>query len=213
MKKSGFTLAEVLITMGIIGIIAAITMPTLMMDTKYKQIGVKLSKFYSTLYNASKEYTAYNGDYGSVNNLVNHINKSFDFKDIHVYSQSGQTAIAATGIDCYKANAINDQYGLLADNTKISILAGPTKKIPITLPEKYNNSRKYGSPLTIVYFDPMVKGLPTNGQHVFEFVVTTKGNIIPYDSCSAAAFANNWIIDSNWFKSGQVCYHTASENN
>ena len=44
MKKNGFTLAEVLITLGIIGVIAAITLPTLMSDTTSAQIGPKLAK-------------------------------------------------------------------------------------------------------------------------------------------------------------------------
>ena len=33
MKKAGFTLAEVLITLGIIGVVSAITLPTLMSTT------------------------------------------------------------------------------------------------------------------------------------------------------------------------------------
>ncbi len=44
MKKLGFTLAEVLITLGIVGVIAAITLPALMADTTSAQIGPKLAK-------------------------------------------------------------------------------------------------------------------------------------------------------------------------
>ena len=44
MKKFGFTLAEILITMGIVGVVAAITLPTLMSDTASAQIGPKLAK-------------------------------------------------------------------------------------------------------------------------------------------------------------------------
>ena len=44
MKKSGFTLAEVLITLAIIGVIAALTLPGLMTDTASAQIGPKLAK-------------------------------------------------------------------------------------------------------------------------------------------------------------------------
>ena len=44
MKKYGFTLAEVLITLAIIGVIAAITLPGLMADTTSAQIGPKLAK-------------------------------------------------------------------------------------------------------------------------------------------------------------------------
>jgi prepilin-type N-terminal cleavage/methylation domain-containing protein len=45
--KSGFTLAEVLITLGIIGVVAAIVMPSVMTNYTYKTVGVKLSKFVS----------------------------------------------------------------------------------------------------------------------------------------------------------------------
>lgn len=44
MKKKGFTLAEVLITLAVIGVIAAITLPSLMTDTTSAQIGPKLAK-------------------------------------------------------------------------------------------------------------------------------------------------------------------------
>ena len=44
MVKKGFTLAEVLITLAIIGVVAAITLPTLMSNTTNAQIGPKLAK-------------------------------------------------------------------------------------------------------------------------------------------------------------------------
>ena len=43
MKKYGFTLAEVLITLGILGVIAAVTIPGLMLDSRRAQIGPKLA--------------------------------------------------------------------------------------------------------------------------------------------------------------------------
>ena len=43
MKKYGFTLAEVLITLGILGVIAALTIPGLMLDSRRAQIGPKLA--------------------------------------------------------------------------------------------------------------------------------------------------------------------------
>ncbi|MCD7879098.1 MAG: type II secretion system GspH family protein, partial [Candidatus Gastranaerophilales bacterium] len=51
-RKSAFTLAEVLITLVIIGIIAAVTVPTLMANYKKKEVSSRLKKFYSTLSNA-----------------------------------------------------------------------------------------------------------------------------------------------------------------
>ncbi len=43
MKKNGFTLAEVLMTMTIIGVIASMTLPTLTLNTRTAQIGPKLA--------------------------------------------------------------------------------------------------------------------------------------------------------------------------
>ncbi|MBP7211831.1 type II secretion system protein [bacterium] len=47
-----FTLAEVLITLGIIGIVAALTIPTLMQKSQERETVSKLKKVYSTLSNA-----------------------------------------------------------------------------------------------------------------------------------------------------------------
>lgn len=50
----GFTLAEVLITLGIIGIVAAMTMPSLISDYKNKAIDAQFKRVYSNIYNAMK---------------------------------------------------------------------------------------------------------------------------------------------------------------
>lgn len=47
--KKGFTLAEVLITLGIIGIIAAVTMPVLIENHQKKATAVKLARFYTIM--------------------------------------------------------------------------------------------------------------------------------------------------------------------
>lgn len=44
MKKVGFTLSEVLITVGIIGVVAAITIPTLIHKVKTYELRVQLKK-------------------------------------------------------------------------------------------------------------------------------------------------------------------------
>lgn len=58
----GFTLAEVLITLGIIGIVAAMTMPALIANYKEKENVVRLKKAYSTLSNA---YISVLDEYGA----------------------------------------------------------------------------------------------------------------------------------------------------
>lgn len=61
-RHSAFTLAEVLITLGIIGVVAAMTLPTLNGYYKKQEIVVRLKKFYSTLNNALLMSVADNGD-------------------------------------------------------------------------------------------------------------------------------------------------------
>ncbi len=64
--KSGFTLAEVLITLSVIGIIAAIVLPSVIAGYQYKTIGVKLSKFAASLEQAARAYAV--GDPFVLNN-------------------------------------------------------------------------------------------------------------------------------------------------
>lgn len=61
-KKFAFTLAEVLITLGIIGIVAALTMPVLIANHKKQVVITRMQKFYSTINQAIKLSEAENGD-------------------------------------------------------------------------------------------------------------------------------------------------------
>ena len=60
-KNLAFTLAEVLITLGIIGIVAAMTIPTLIANYQKQQTVSKLKKFYSTINQAIKLSEVDNG--------------------------------------------------------------------------------------------------------------------------------------------------------
>ncbi len=61
-KKAAFTLAEVLITLGIIGIVAAMTIPTLITRYQKREVATKLKATYSTIANALKLAEEENGD-------------------------------------------------------------------------------------------------------------------------------------------------------
>ena len=66
-EKCAFTLAEVLITLGIIGVVAAMTIPTLMANVKAHQYSAKFKKTVSTLSNAAKMSQAqYGFDYSGL---------------------------------------------------------------------------------------------------------------------------------------------------
>ncbi|MDR1167662.1 MAG: type II secretion system GspH family protein [Heliobacteriaceae bacterium] len=61
--KKGFTLAEVLITLGVIGVVAALTTPALIQNYRKHAIEIKLKKVYSVMNQALKMSVAQNGDY------------------------------------------------------------------------------------------------------------------------------------------------------
>lgn len=67
MKKCAFTLAEVLITLGIIGVVAAMTIPTLIANIRSQQYRSRLKKAVSTLSQAAKMSQAqYGFDYAGI---------------------------------------------------------------------------------------------------------------------------------------------------
>ena len=73
-KRAAFTLAEVLITIGIIGIVAAMTMPSLIANYRKKQVVAQLKKVYSTIsqaYEMSKNENGSSGDWIDTSQSIN----------------------------------------------------------------------------------------------------------------------------------------------
>lgn len=224
MKKLGFTLAEVLITLGIIGVVAALTMPTLIANTKYKQIGVKLAKFHTNLENASRTYVVANGDFNAnlwnssnafdndTNVLTNFLDNVFIIKETHNSDGSlndSQKILLNHDGENYYLNHQNQEGGIpyivLKDGTSITCttLVPKVKKI-----SDDNGKQKYGELLNFyISFDPQVSGLPDNAQKLFSFAMTTKGIIFPDDDdkCLVAISNNKWKVDSNFYKKNGVC--------
>lgn len=67
MKKTGFTLAEVLITLAIIGVVATMTLPALMTNTNEQQSKTGLKKVINTLTVGAEMNSAKNGfNYSSI---------------------------------------------------------------------------------------------------------------------------------------------------
>lgn len=60
--EKGFTLAEVLVTLGIIGVVAALTMPALIANYKKSEYSARLKKFNSTMQQAILMYNTDSGE-------------------------------------------------------------------------------------------------------------------------------------------------------
>lgn len=81
-KLSGFTLAEVLITLGVIGVVAAMTMPSLIANYQKKQTVAQLKKAYTSVSNALQMAKAEHGDFELWDySDSNDIQASSDFAD------------------------------------------------------------------------------------------------------------------------------------
>ncbi len=75
-RKFGFTLAEILVTLAVIGIVAAMTIPNLVQSYKKKVVETKLAKFYSIMNNAIKLAEV---DYGPQSTWTDyHITQDYD---------------------------------------------------------------------------------------------------------------------------------------
>lgn len=74
-RKNAFTLAEVLITLGIIGIVAAMTIPTLISNTECSMFKSQYKKTLSTVNQAAKMAASqYNMSFASVSQQCNTLN-------------------------------------------------------------------------------------------------------------------------------------------
>ncbi len=81
-RQKGFTLAEVLITLGIIGIVAAMTLPSIVGNYKKKEIITRIKKFDSMMSQAVLLSEAQNGD-AKYWEKVNTIIKDDDGNDVY----------------------------------------------------------------------------------------------------------------------------------
>lgn len=69
-KISGFTLAEILITLLVIGVIAAITIPTLINNVEDRELVSSLKKYYSTISNAILQWENENNCIGNIESCI-----------------------------------------------------------------------------------------------------------------------------------------------
>lgn len=63
MKRFGFTLAEVMLVVGLLGVVAALTIPNLYYDKMRKEYSTKIKHFYSKMDNAVEQMQLDKGDF------------------------------------------------------------------------------------------------------------------------------------------------------
>lgn len=206
--KSGFTLAEVLITLGIIGVIAAIVMPSVMTNYTYKTLGVKLSKFAALLEGSTRPYVVQNTSFTNTPDIISsYITESFIVKNNAALkeqtvdcSKSGEERPAACPenekSEAYTYNPVvmakaptftgnRDLKNLtLAATETIIQLKDGTEFVVYPLDTTYDegddiNTFQVGEAVFGIAFAPNVNGLPASIQKSYQFIVTELGYAFP----------------------------------
>ena len=118
-KKMAFTLAEVLITLGIIGVVAAMTIPTLIENHRKEVVGTRLKKFYSTFNQAIQMSVAENGDFNTwfLDNSTNAENQKWEQEYIIKYMKVVDTKSFLFGSTKMYYLADGSAFGRLNDGT------------------------------------------------------------------------------------------------
>lgn len=130
-NKKAFTLAEVLITLGIIGVVAALTMPALIANYQKKETVTKLKKFYSVMSQAitrselANENVEY-WDFGKNNETIKFFNTYLSpYLQIAKTYEVGEfptdiNYLCTSGRNCNSyGDIVNNPKFVLADGTMI----------------------------------------------------------------------------------------------
>ena len=205
--KKAFTLAEVLITLGIIGVVAALVMPSLIANYRKKQYVVQLQKAVSVWDNAMKLMLATDG--------VEYFNDTEFAKavvDTGVTSYSGSIADSSEAAnilkkylnivkfpsddDIYNFNCLYDRNEpdgtiwpiFMADGSAYSVNISSLNLPPV---ENLSNG--------VVTIDVNGKKGPNqNGRDVFGFYMDRYGQLIPTNSMQAVNYG--WMSSAYYWR-------------
>lgn len=195
--KKAFTLVEVLITLGIVGVVAAITIPTLVANYKKHVLISQLKKGYSTI---SQALTMMYYDTGIDITFANYPNNSF----VKVFQQyllklgySSGSGITGIDSDNYYSSTIYKNYnntntGDAASLDEGQIILNDGMAIFI----QNSSLAHYGLLITID-----VNGIKKNpnkwGHDLFTFRMTDDGRLIPAEAPSSTfIYANQSVYCS-----------------
>lgn len=191
-KSTAFTLAEVLITLLIIGVVAGLVIPALIADTEKAETAVQVKKYQSVL---SQAVLNIKNEYGSI--LNSPLNSNSDnangwnaFKKYLNLTKDCNT----TGRDCF-ANGIykfingNDwsnfnfytgAKGIFNDGGSIFFEVTPTCAMNFSI---YNSGPLYNNVCIFVFVDVNGHKSPNKaGRDVFSWYILQSGSLIPQGS-------------------------------
>lgn len=193
MKKNGFTLAEVLITLAIIGVVATMTLPALMSNTQEQQAKTAYKKAINTLTEAAQmnlaldnfDYSQLKQGYGDLDNYTDN-----DMSLSRIFANRLAVDFDKSVVDASIDTVAGYAYGqtiYLRDGSALLVPTGATIN-----PEDY----------TVKLTDKLVKGFPI----IFDMNGAKAPNIL--SNCLGDAAG---AIDTDSLLAGNVTQEEAGE--
>ncbi|EKE02134.1 MAG: hypothetical protein ACD_20C00420G0002 [uncultured bacterium] len=136
-SNKAFTLAEVLVTLAIIGVVAALSIPALIQNIQHQNAVVKVKKYQTLLDNVVKRYAADNGCIGNLANCnVFASNSVAAWNELKPYFSVIQDCGAATGQGCFALGVMykylnGNNWIIVDDNTSIKAVLADGASIEI----------------------------------------------------------------------------------
>lgn len=189
MKKNGFTLAEILVALCIIGVISALTVPNVSRVTTDVKIGPSLSKFVTDFNNATGVY--------------------LQEQDSYTLTDAGATNGNLKWLQDYM-NLV--PAGTSNDNNPVYIL--PSGATVAVIPENTSYTAKApfkGEFAQIVYDIDGRQGKNTVGRDIFQFFLDESGALVPYGSKASAYLMPD--IDTECETYNAACTGVIADNN
>ena len=179
MKKTGFTLAEVLITLAIIGVVATLTLPALMTNTQEQQAKTALKKGINTLTEAAQMNQAIAGwDYASITSEKGEDSEDTDQSMYNLLSNRTNVDYQKSGNSATKkvqSNQGGDSPDMSAENYTVFFRDGSSVSFPEGVVSKDNEG-------TALQEDNLVYGIPvlydTNGSKGPNIVSNCEGKAL-----------------------------------
>lgn len=214
MTYKAFTLAEVLITLGIIGIVAAMTLPSLTGKTKYKEFETRYKVASNLLHNAvnyfhSQELMMTESTYCTANSNADYCQSgqyrvfsevlAEAFSGIHALNKGGHGSYAAnkyynfTGGAKFNVGLLNDGYMELKNGMSVIVETGGSSSNPI------------------IFFDVNGTSVKPNriGHDTFAFIIDKGDRICPLGSPSCKK-RTEYIENTDNFLQSKFCNPSAS---
>ena len=193
--KKGFTLAETLITLGIIGVVATLTLPNLMADYKNKTYVAQLQRSYNMLQNALQNYFVDK----DVNNIADSGLSKPEELERFMKNYFKVVKFCSNVDDCIPETYKMGQGGT-AYRARDVVHASDAKCISVNTGATYCMSPISDSSIRVELDVDGKKGANTFGRDAFAVVLQKDGSISGLGGCSSGYGVGclNHIMDAGW---------------